>query len=730
MSRLYDFKAAALALPGVQRLLMADMSQAGSSLTDYSPAGVNAKFNYATASNSVFNYYGQQQPVLRRQRDRSYSVRARDHGGRGVGNYIDLQTTLALNGQSFWQAAAACITSLDQPHCLLGFLCTTAGGPGNAFALIVNTDGSVSCGFDTTLANLPKSAPGVWTAPWSHVAVVSFNAATGELQVYVDGQVVIDVTGQSGITNAAQGWQRMGLLAASMSGLPTLGAALAPGNATAQLSSTANCVATGGQLGLVKNPLPGPSTLWSPDYTPDFTQDFNESFAYGSVTDATHLAGVSANGYQGAAAGTYPSGATVAPYVAKFERGFYGPWAIGVGTPLTSTQAIAVSQASGLMDKDIAPVFSRRFGHRNRKLPKIRSTDLAPNGPVDANSASFMATLNTQYNGSNYLNTTAFTEKITFSDDTASLVPVINHHCSKTQLPLQPNTYLYGYDVNMGEWLRLVPIPAALLALPQTQAAAQIGAAGSDHDAVIVHRARGRLYSFWGPYYNAHPSAQPPNANNDPVYIGDGRVHCRWGGVLTDVDNQDCFWDGANAHWGASASSAESFGGLITVQEARSLRIEHILDAATSSNSNVWRWPAQRTDGISHATYAIQEGMIIILPADVAINPADFATNPLGLAVTTAFQEHGIKIRDTNTGTSISLYGEPGDAYIAQDGYNPWTGKDALGNQVIPASMSILGPHSPSNLIPTKYLKQGVILDAGWYQAWATRRQNPAGRRR
>lgn len=725
MSRVYDFKYAALQLPGVQRVFMADMPATGQSITDYSPNAINAKFNYVTAAGSVFTDYGQQQPILRRQRDPSFSIRARDHGGRGIGNYIDINTPLAYQGQSFWHVATVCITALDQPHCIIGQLCVPAGGSGNAFALIVNTDGSISCGFDTTLANLQRSAAGVWKAPWAHVAVVSFDATSGHLQVYVDNVLVIDVSGLAGITSATIGNQRLGLLGPALSNLTITG--LAPSSSTATISNNSNLCPTGGLLGVVKTPLPGPSTLWSPDYNPDPTQDYHETFSYTTFTGTT-VSGVSPNNPEGVpAAASYAAATPVVPYFYTFRRGFYGPWTLGLGSPLTTAEVAEISQQSGLIDTDPGAPFSRRSGHRNRKLPKIYKTDPM----VDANSASYMATINAKYSGNNFLNTVFFTERIIYADDTTPLVSVINHHCSKTQLPSNTTTYMYGFDYNMHEWLRLVPIPANLLALPQTQAGTQIGSAGSDHDAVVVHRTRGRLYSFWGIYYDAHPSGQPPNANNDPVYVGDSRCHCRWGGVMADLDDQDAFWQGANAHWGASASSQESYGGLITVQEARDGYIPHIIDCAMSGNSKVWRWPAQRTDGYSTTAFAPEEGMILILPQDVVINETTVTTGSLGLAICQAFQDHGFKLRDTNSGGSVTFFAEPGAPYVATEGWDPWTGLGPDGvTQVVPSSETLLGPHGPSNLIPPSIFKQAVVLDQTAYQTYMSRRSNPPGRRR
>jgi hypothetical protein len=122
--------------------------------------------------------------------------------------------------------------------------------------------------------------------------------------------------------------------------------------------------------------------------------------------------------------------------------------------------------------------------------------------------------------------------------------------------------------------------------------------------------------------------------------------HAKWGGRLTHVSTgPGGFGGGPSASWGESASGLPLAGGMITPDELRRGKIDHILGMGIpQTRADVYSRPAMRTDGASNCPHAVPEG------ARFRLDPA-LDINSLGLpgptaAMARAAQRYGIVVRD------------------------------------------------------------------------------------
>jgi hypothetical protein len=187
-----------------------------------------------------------------------------------------------------------------------------------------------------------------------------------------------------------------------------------------------------------------------------------------------------------------------------------------------------------------------------------------------------------------------------------------------------------GVTPSLQAALSSVPIPAA--ARP---------ARGTDHHLVVWQPSTDEMWEFW------------------VLRREDGGWVAAFGGAMRNVSENPGYydpnaWPGAEDDWGATASSLPLLGGLMTIEELRSGRIEHALALAIPEPSPEFVWPAQRSDGESVAPTAIPEGTDFRLPADLDLEGLDLP--PAALTMARAAQEYGMIVRDRSG--VVSLYGE------------------------------------------------------------------------
>jgi hypothetical protein len=121
--------------------------------------------------------------------------------------------------------------------------------------------------------------------------------------------------------------------------------------------------------------------------------------------------------------------------------------------------------------------------------------------------------------------------------------------------------------------------------------------------------------------------------------------HADWGGTMQNVSHNPGYFTGADAGWGATATSLPLAGGLITPSELRAGVINHALALAIPSvRAKTWTFPAQRTDGNDLTTNSIPEGARFRI--DPSLNLASLHLPPLTLMLARAAQRYGIILRD------------------------------------------------------------------------------------
>ncbi len=197
---------------------------------------------------------------------------------------------------------------------------------------------------------------------------------------------------------------------------------------------------------------------------------------------------------------------------------------------------------------------------------------------------------------------------------------------------------------------------------------------GSDRVLVVWQPSANRLWEFWR---LAHTAAGWTAA---------------WGGAMQNVSSNwgaygPAAWRGAQATWGASASSFSIAGGLITLKDLRRGRIEHALALAVpDARSGVYASPARRTDGTSESPASLPEGAHLRL--DPSLDVAALHLPWLTAMIAEAAQRYGIFIRDKAKVTQ----------FFAQDprptGSNPYGGEGGYFENESPAQLLASFPWS------------------------------------
>jgi hypothetical protein len=185
---------------------------------------------------------------------------------------------------------------------------------------------------------------------------------------------------------------------------------------------------------------------------------------------------------------------------------------------------------------------------------------------------------------------------------------------------------------------------------------------GTDGAMVIWQPATDRLWEFW------------------LMHRQDGKWHARWGGAMTGVSHSPGYYDGTQRNWGATATSLPLLGGLITLDDVKSGRIDHALALAIpEARSKWWTWPAQRTDGKKDDPGAIPEGARFRL--DPKLNLETLHLYPLVRMIARAAQRYGIVV--ANQSGNVAFAGE--DPTPTQN--NPWAGPKGWFSGQSPAAL-------------------------------------------
>ena len=171
-------------------------------------------------------------------------------------------------------------------------------------------------------------------------------------------------------------------------------------------------------------------------------------------------------------------------------------------------------------------------------------------------------------------------------------------------------------DPKLEEQWRAVPIPEN--AQPSQD---------SDSEMTIYQPSSDTLWEFW--------KAQKV----------DGRWQACWGGRLQNVSKSDGIWP---RYYGAVATGLPLLGGMITVDELRRGRIDHVMGVALvqTEHWNVFSWPANRSDGANPTKLPnrIPEGLRFRLDPSVDVDALKL--NPIATIIAKAAQTYGFVVWD------------------------------------------------------------------------------------
>jgi hypothetical protein len=181
-------------------------------------------------------------------------------------------------------------------------------------------------------------------------------------------------------------------------------------------------------------------------------------------------------------------------------------------------------------------------------------------------------------------------------------------------------------DTNVAQLQRdfdAVPIPAGAHA-----------SAGADRHLVVYQPSTDQMWEFW--------HAQR---------LADG-WHARWGGKMSTVSSNPGYFPNP---LGASATSLPLLGGLTTIAELKTGKIDHALAMAVpNTDAAQVTWPAQRGDGRVTGPTAIPQGTQFRI--DPSVDLSRLKLTPVGLAMARAVQRYGMVIRDS--ADCVTFYAE------------------------------------------------------------------------
>jgi hypothetical protein len=218
-------------------------------------------------------------------------------------------------------------------------------------------------------------------------------------------------------------------------------------------------------------------------------------------------------------------------------------------------------------------------------------------------------------------------------------------------------------NIKAGEtyWTELASIDSAV---PIPSAARPPGPwPTGDQHMVIVDEANNRMWEFWRTREKEVDGPAPKTQQSgvsEEILKKEG-WHCQAGAGIENLSTNPGYFDAsswkgvpASRHYSSSASGIFELAGLIRVSEAEAGLIPHVLcfTAIHTNISTSFRWPASKTDGVSTEEFAVQEGMIFTVPAELEVE--SLFTDSFLKACAVAIRDYGMVIRD-GSGSTIAL---------------------------------------------------------------------------
>jgi hypothetical protein len=208
-----------------------------------------------------------------------------------------------------------------------------------------------------------------------------------------------------------------------------------------------------------------------------------------------------------------------------------------------------------------------------------------------------------------------------------------------------------------------------------------VGAAGTDKMLSVYSADTDQLWELWVAEQGA-----------------DGRWSACWGGRIDDVSTSAGFF---TPPYGATASGLSSTGGMVSLADVRSGRIDHALSLVVPNTAaGRMSWPAQRNDGWDTHPDAVPEGTRLRL--DPAVDVDALELEPVATMIAKAAQEYGFLVADTGGSVAVIAEGGAADPVTGRD---PWD--DVL--QGVPTHRVLEDfPWEQLQVLPADYGKPGA----------------------
>ena len=275
------------------------------------------------------------------------------------------------------------------------------------------------------------------------------------------------------------------------------------------------------------------------------------------------------------------------------------------------------------------------FGQDSVWSTEVRSA------PVSADSAATVAYLaasvHDRYGGVAAFNEGRFSNSYYVADAGIPRVDVAFNDC-------QDKGYVPDGLTGPGGQFSGVPVPADAVAAPGTDKMISIFSPDSD-----------QLWEFWEMEHQA-----------------DGRWSACWGGRIDMVSQSPGYFSGG---FGATATGLSATGGMVSLRDVRTGRIQHALSLVVPNAATYRRvsWPAQRSDGWDTNPAAVPEGTRLRLDPSVDIDA--LGLTPVAAMIARAAQTYGFIVADK--GGAVAVVAEHGADERALTGHDPWD--DLLG---------------------------------------------------
>lgn len=240
-------------------------------------------------------------------------------------------------------------------------------------------------------------------------------------------------------------------------------------------------------------------------------------------------------------------------------------------------------------------------------------TPIPVNVPLHPNSASFVVEFLRQkkaHYGSVGINTTAYASPVYVVDAKTPTVRVTEWDCMGK-----------GYsDPRLAEQWSAVPIP------PYAEPAD-----GNDAEMTVYQPSTDTIWEFW----------QARKAG--------GQWQACWGGRMQNASKNRGIWPHP---YGTTATGLPLLGGQITAEELQRGEIQHVMGIVLVdlASSNVFSWPASRSDGDNpkDAPNRIPEGLRLRLDPTVDVDALKI--HPVGRIIAKAAQKYGFVVWDKGGG--------------------------------------------------------------------------------